>query len=111
MATPPNPLPRMSPETPGLPPPAKKQNILIWILSGCGTVLVLLILVGALGFRSFMKNNIHVGPNGEVDVKVGGMTMHGGKPQDIGLPIYPAIDAATAAGMEMTIPTPKNGQQ
>jgi hypothetical protein len=111
MATPPTPLPNISPGMPGLPPPAKKQNVLIWILSGCGTVLVLLVLVGTLAFRSFMKNNIHVGPNGEVDVKVGGMTMHGGKPQDIGLPVYPGIETANATGMEMTIPTPKNGQQ
>ena len=59
-----------------------------------------------------MKNNVHVGPNGEVDVKMGGMTMHGGKAEDIGLPIYPRIETAVnAVGMEMTIPTPKNGQQ
>lgn len=111
MSTPPTPIPNNSPGIPGLPPPAKKQNILIWILSGCGTVLVLLVLVGVLAFRSFVKNNMHVGPNGEVDVKIAGMTMHGGKAQDIGLPIYPGVDAASAAGMEMTIPTPKNGQQ
>jgi len=110
MATPPTPLPRISLDLPGAPPP-KKQNILIWILSGCGTVLVLLVLVGVLAFRSFVKNNMHIGPNGEVDVKIGGMTMHGGKAQDIGLPIYPGIDTAHATGMEMTIPTPKNGQQ
>jgi hypothetical protein len=111
MTTPPTPLPNISPGMPGLPPPAKKQNILIWILSGCGTVLVLLILVGTLAFRSFMKNNVHVGPNGEVDMKFGGMTMHGGKPADIGLPVYPGVETAGAAGVEMTIPTPKNGQQ
>jgi len=96
---------------PCVPPPAKKQNILIWILSGCGTVLVLLVLVGILAFRSFVKNNVHVGPNGEVDVKMGSMTMHGGKAQDVGLPIYPGADTAHATGMEMTIPTPKNGRQ
>jgi hypothetical protein len=111
MATPPTPLPGTSPQMPGLPPPAKKQNVLIWILSGCGTVLVLLVLVGILAFRSFMKNNIHVGPNGEVDVNIAGMSMHGGKPIDIGVPVYPGIETANAAGMEMTIPTPKNGQQ
>jgi hypothetical protein len=101
----------MSPEMPGVPSPPKKQNILIWILSGCGTVLVLLVIVAVLGFHSFMKNNFHIGPNGEVDVKMGGMTIHGGKAVDIGLPIYPGIDAAHSTGMEMTIPTPKNGQQ
>ena len=111
MATPPTPLPRISPDAPGAPPAKKSQNILIWILSGCGTVLVLLVIVGALAFRSFMKNNLHVGPNGEVDVKMGGMTMHGGKAQDVGLPVYPGADTAHATGMEMTIPTPKNGTQ
>jgi hypothetical protein len=111
MATPPTPLPRISPEMPGVPPPAKKQNILIWILSGCGTVLVLLVLVGMLAFRSFVKNNVHIGSNGEVDVKMGSMTMHGGKAQDVGLPIYPGVDTARATGMKMTIPTTKNGKQ
>lgn len=110
MTTPPTPLPRISPDLPPVPPP-KKQNVLIWILSGCGTALVLLVLVGILAFRSFVKNNMHIGANGEVDVHVAGMTMHAGKAQDIGLPIYPGVDVARATGMEMTIPTPKNGQQ
>jgi hypothetical protein len=110
MATPPTPLPRISPEAPGGPPPKKNQNILVWILSGCGVAIVLLVLVGALAFRSIMKN-FHVGPNGEVDMKIGGMTMHAGKAQDVGLPIYPGADIAHATGMEMTIPTPKNGTQ
>ena len=110
MATPPTPLPRISPEMPGLPPPAKKQNILIWILSGCGVVIVLLVIVGALAFRSIVKN-MHVGPDGSVDMKIGPMTMHTGKAQDVGLPVYPAVDAGTAMGTEMTIPTAKNGRQ
>lgn len=108
MATPPTPLANISPEVPGAPPPKKNQNVLIWILSGCGTVLVLLVLVGVFAFRSFVKNNVHVGPNGEVDVKVGGMTMRGGKPRDLGIPVYPGADAAHATGMDMTVPLPKH---
>src|ERR1039457_5799667 len=110
MATPPTPLPRISPEAPGRPPTKKYQNILVWILSGCGVAIMLLVLVGALAFRSIMKN-FHVGPNGEVGTKIGGMTMHAGEAQDVGLPIYPGADIAHATGMEMTIPTPKNGTQ
>jgi len=111
MATPPTPLPRISPEMPGVPPPPKKQNILIWILSGCGTVLVLLVIVAVLGFHSFMKNNFHIGPNGEVDMKIGSVSMHTGKAPDVGLPIYPGVDVAHAMGMEATLPTPKFGNQ
>jgi hypothetical protein len=111
MATPPTPIPRISPESPGAPPVKKSQNILIWILSGCGAVIVLFVLVAILAFRSFVKNNFHVGPNGEVDVSVAGMTMHGGKAQDVGLPIYPGADTVHATGMEMTIPNKQHGPQ
>jgi hypothetical protein len=111
MATPPAPLPRISPEMPGAPSPPKKQNILIWILSGCGTVLVLLVIVAVLAFHSFMKNNFHVGPNGEVDLKIGGVSMHTGKAPDVGLPIYPRVDIAHAMGMVATLPTRKFGNQ
>ena len=111
MSTPPIPIPRMSPEMPGVPPPPKKQNILIWILSGCGTVLVLLVIVGVLAFHSFMKNNFHVGPNGEVDMKIGSVSMHTGKAPDVGLPIYPGVDIPRAMGMEATLPTRKFGSQ
>ncbi len=101
----------MSPEMSGVAPPPKKQNILIWILSGCGTVLVLLVIVGGFAFHSFMKNNFHVGPNGEVDMKIGSMSMHTGKAPDVGLPIYPGVDIAHAMGMEATLPTAKFGSQ
>lgn len=111
MATPPTPLPRSSPESPGVPPPLKKQNILIWILSGCGTVLVLLVIVAVLAFHSFMKNNVHIGKNGEVDMKIGGVSMHTGKAPDVGLPIYPGVDIAHAMGMEASLPTRKFGTQ
>jgi hypothetical protein len=104
MATPPPPLPKISPEAPGAPPAKKSQNVLVWILGGCGTVLVLLILVGVLAFRSFMKNNVHIGPNGEVDMKMGGMTMHAGKPKDLGIPVYPGVEAMGAVGMDMMVP-------
>jgi hypothetical protein len=111
MSTPPTPLPRISPEAPGAAPVKKSQNILIWILSGCGTVLVLLVIVAVLAFHSFMKNNVHIGPNGEVDLKMGGVSMHTGKAPDVGLPIYPGVDLARAMGMEATLPTPKFGTQ
>jgi hypothetical protein len=107
MATPQTPPSGISPESPGVAPP-KKQNILIWILSGCGTVLVLLVIVGALAFRSFMKNNVKIGPNGDVAVTVGGITMHQGKAQDVGLPIYPGLETSSATGMEMTVPNKQN---
>ncbi len=110
MATqPPTPLPGISPEVPGAPPP-KKQNILVWILSGCGVVIVLVVIVAALGFRAIVKN-MHVGPDGTVDMKIGPMSMHSGKPQDVGLPVYPGIDSANAMGVELTMPTGTNGTQ
>jgi hypothetical protein len=101
----------MSPEMSGVAPPPKKQNVLIWILSGCGTVLVLLGIVGVLAFHSFMKNNVHISQNGEVDMKIGGVSMHTGKAPDVGLPIYPGVDIAHAMGMEATLPTRKFGNQ
>jgi|SRR5882724_10949173 len=103
MATPPNPLPRISLEIPGAPPP-KKQNTLVWILSGCGTVLVLAIIVGVIGLRMFVKNHVHVGPDGGVDIQVAGMTMHAGKAKDLGIPIYTNADIAHARGVDMTVP-------
>jgi hypothetical protein len=108
MATPPTQFPNMSPEAPQAAAP-KKQNILIWILGGCGTVLVLFILVAVIGVRTFVKRNVHVGPNGEVDVQVGGMSVHGGKAQDVGIPVYPGVDTSRSSGVEMTIPSAKNG--
>jgi hypothetical protein len=106
MATPPTPPPRV---LPGAPPP-KKQNILVWILSGCGVVIVLVVIVAALGFRAIVKN-MHIGPDGTVDMKIGPMSVHGGKPQDVGLPVYPGVEAAGAMGMEITMPTGKYGTQ
>jgi hypothetical protein len=103
MATPPTPLPRISPEAPGA-TPARKQNTLVWVLSGCGTILVLGLIVGVIGLRSFMKNHVHIGANGEVDVQVAGMTMHAGKAKDLGIPIYSGADLAHATGVDMTIP-------
>jgi len=103
MASPQNPLPRISPEISGAPAP-KKQNTLVWILSGCGTVLVLAIIVGIIGLRMFVKNHVHVGSNGEVDIQVAGMTMHAGKAKDLGIPIYIGADTAHATGMDMTVP-------
>jgi hypothetical protein len=94
---------------PGAPPP-KKQNILVWILSGCGVVIVLVVIVAALGFRAIVKN-MHIGPDGTVDMKIGPMSVHGGKPQDVGLPVYPGVEAAGAMGMEITMPTGKYGTQ
>jgi hypothetical protein len=103
MPNPPTPLPNISSEVPGALPP-KKQNTLVWILSGCGTILVLGILVGVLGLRSFVKNHVHVGSNGEVDIQVAGMTMHAGKAKDLGIPIYTGADIAHATGVDMTVP-------
>jgi hypothetical protein len=37
--------PTGGPQTPGAMPPAKKSNALLWILGGCGTLVVLVILV------------------------------------------------------------------
>lgn len=109
MATPPTPLPGISPQAPSALPP-KKQNILVWIVSGCGVVIVLFVIVAALGFRAIVKN-MHISPDGTVDMKIGPMSMHGGKAQDVGLPVYPGVDAANAVGMEITIPTARYGTQ
>jgi hypothetical protein len=104
MTTPPNPLPKISPETPGAPPAAAKSNTLAWILGGCGLVLVLAIIAGVLGLRMFIKNNVHIGPGGEMDVKLpGGGQMHTGKAKDIGIPIYPVTNPG-AIGVEVTSP-------
>jgi hypothetical protein len=104
MTTPPTPLPSISPESPGAPPAAAKSNTLAWVLGGCGMVLVLAIIAGVLGLRMFIKNNVRVGPGGEMDVKMpGGGQMHTGKAKDIGIPIYPETNPG-AIGMEVTSP-------
>ena len=104
MATPPAPLPSISPESPGAPPAAPKSHTLAWILGGCGTVLALAIIAGILGLRMFIKNNVHVGPGGEMDVKIpGGGQMHTGKAHDIGIPVYPEVNPG-GTGMEMKSP-------
>jgi hypothetical protein len=104
MTTPPTPLPSISPETPGAAPAARKSHTLAWVLGGCGTVLVLAIIAGILGLRMFIKNNVHVGPDGETDIKIpGGAQMHMGKPQDLGIPVYPETNAG-GVGMEVTSP-------
>ncbi len=104
MTTPPNPLPRISPETPGAPPAGTKSHTLAWILGGCGTLLVLAIIAGVLGLRMFMKSHVHRGPNGEVDIDVpGGGSMRTGKAKDIGIPIYPGTEN-NGTGMEVKSP-------
>jgi hypothetical protein len=108
MATPPSPVPGISPEAPGMPPLKKKSNVLVWILGGCGTVLILGIIVAVVGFRLFVKNHMHIGPNGEVDMQMAGMTMHTGKPKDLGIPVYPGVDPAGAIGMDMMVPIANN---
>lgn len=104
MTTPPNPLPRISPESKGAPPAASKSHTVAWVLGGCGTVLVLAVIAGVLALRMFVKNNVHVGTNGEMDVKMpGGGSMHTGKAKDIGVPIYPGTESS-GTGMEFTSP-------
>jgi hypothetical protein len=104
MTTPPNPLPKISPEAGGAPPAPAKSNTLAWILGGCGLLLVLAIIAGVLGLRMFIKNNDRIGPGGEMDVKLpGGGQMHTGKAKDIGIPIYPETNPG-AIGVEVTSP-------
>src|SRR5580658_8678445 len=106
MATPPNPLPSISPGSQGVPPVAQKNHTLAWVLGGCGAVLALFIIVVVLGVRMFVKNNVRMGPNGEMIVQMpGGGTMKTGKPRDLGIPVYPGIDSS-GTGMEFTSPRP-----
>jgi hypothetical protein len=108
MTTPPTPLPKISPETPGAPPAGAKSNTLAWILGGCGLVLVLAIVAGVLGLRMFMKNHVHTDANGGVVVDMpGGGTVHEGKAKDIGIPVYPET-IGSGTGMEVT--SPRSGQ-
>jgi hypothetical protein len=104
VTTPPTPLPSISPETPGAPPAARKSNTLAWVLGGCGTLLVLAIIAGILGIRMFLKNNVRMGPNGEMDVRLpGGGHMRTGKPKDLGIPVYPETNSG-GIGMEVSSP-------
>ncbi|HUK31096.1 MAG TPA: hypothetical protein VLV89_08280, partial [Candidatus Acidoferrum sp.] len=94
MTTPPNPLPSISPEAPGAPPIERKSHTLAWVLGGCGTLLVLFIIVAVLGIRTFVKNNVRMGPNGEMTVQMpGGGTMRTGKAMDLGIPVYPNTES------------------
>src|SRR5258708_20088162 len=40
--------PSTGPQTSGVTPPAKKSNVLLWVLGGCGT-LILLIIIAVVG--------------------------------------------------------------
>lgn len=105
MTTPPNPLPYTSPEAPGAPPVAQKSHTLAWVLGGCGTLLVMFIIVVILGVRSFVKNHVRVGPNGEVIVQMpGGGQMRTGKPRDLGIPVYPNTESS---GAEVDVTSPR----
>ncbi|HEV3220811.1 MAG TPA: hypothetical protein VGZ48_13660 [Candidatus Acidoferrales bacterium] len=107
MTTPPNPIPTISPEAPGAPPSIQKSNMLAWVLGGCGTVLVLFIIAAVLGARLFLKNNVQVGPDGSMNVKIpGGATMHTGKAKDIGIPVYPGT-SGNGTSVDMTMPGQK----
>jgi hypothetical protein len=65
MSTTPPPPPPPTPPTPAVPPaaaappvvPAKKSNALLWVLGGCGTIIVLGILVVA-GIGFFVANKV-----------------------------------------------------
>lgn len=110
MTTQPSPLPPpVSPTVPGgPPPPPKKQNIVLWVLGGCATVLILGILALVLAVRLFVKTHVHVGSNGDVDVQLpGGGSMHTGGAKDIGVPVYPGAETSKGANVDITVP----GQQ
>jgi hypothetical protein len=110
MATNPSPLPpSVSTDVPGgPPPPPKKQNIVLWILGGCATVLILGILALFLAVRLFVKTHVHVASNGDVDVQLpGGGSMRAGSAKDIGVPVYPGAETNKGASVDVTAP----GQQ
>jgi hypothetical protein len=108
MATPPSPLPppASTPGSGGPPaPPLKKQNIVLWVLGGCATVLILAVLALVLAVRLFVKTHVHVGSNGDVDVRLpGGGSMHTGSAKDIGVPVYPGAATNNGASAEVTLP-------
>ncbi|HXQ97966.1 MAG TPA: hypothetical protein VN774_05955 [Candidatus Limnocylindrales bacterium] len=110
MATNPSPLPPpVSANVPGgPPPPPKKQNLVLWILGGCATVLILGTLALILAVRLFVKTHVHVASNGDVDVQLpGGGSMHTGSAKDIGVPVYPGAETNKGASVDVTVP----GQQ
>jgi hypothetical protein len=41
-------MPPTGPQTPGAPPPGKKSNVLLWVLGGCGS-LILLVIIAFVG--------------------------------------------------------------
>lgn len=107
MSTTQGPMPPSMP-VPGGPTPPKKQNIVLWILGGCATVVILGVLALVLAVRLFVRNNVHIASNGDVDVRLpGGGSMHTGGAKDIGLPVYPGAETSTGRGVDVTVP----GQQ
>lgn len=108
MATNPLPPPVSTNVPGGPPPPPKKQNIVLWILGGCATVLILGILALILAVRLFVKTHVHVAGNGDVDVQLpGGGSMHTGSAKDIGVPVYPGAETNKGSSVDVTVP----GQQ
>lgn len=109
-AAPPPGVPPQGAMPPGMqPPPPPKTNTLAWVLGGCGIAVVLLAIIIVVSVRLFVKSHVKVGSNGDVDISVGGASIHAGQPRDMGLPIYPGAEATLNKGVDITAPGQQGG--
>jgi hypothetical protein len=95
---------------PGTPPAAPPQkNTLAWVLGGCGVGVVLVIILIVVSVRMFVRSHVKVGSNGDVDISVGGASIHAGEVKDLGLPIYPGAESTIGKGIDITAPGEQGG--
>ncbi len=94
---------------PPVPPPQK--NTLLWVLGGCGVAVVLVSIIIIVSIRMFVRSHVKMGSNGDVDISLGGASLHAGQVKDLGLPIYPGAETMSGRGVEITAPGQQPGQQ
>ncbi len=83
------------------PPPAEKSNVLMWVLAGVGVVVIFGVLSVLFIVRALVHTHLNVSQSGNsvvIDTPRGTLSVNSGKPDDLGLPIYPGATPQGEAG-------------
>ncbi len=99
---PPN-VPAGPPQNFQVPPPvpAQKSNVLLWVLAGIGVVVIFGVMSVLFIVRALVHTHLNVSRSGNsvvIDTPRGTLSVNSGKPDDLGLPIYPGATPQGEAG-------------
>ena len=88
-------------QRPAGPPP--RHNVGLWILCGVGVMVLSLLIAGTLMLRLSlsMVKNVSItksGNSGEISTPGGKIAVRSGKPEDLGLPVYPGAELRDNGG-------------